>query len=85
MKTAIEKEYELYKNCYELDVYNTVDKDLEDEHAAEKVRELQNQSSYEVAQKSAQAKADVETIQRMLVLYYFGPTVVVEEEKKVDG
>lgn len=35
--------------------------------------------------KSAQSKADVETIQRMLVLYYFGPTVVVEEEKKVDG
>jgi hypothetical protein len=40
VKTAIDKEYEQYKNCFELDVFMTLDKDLEDEARDEKIREV---------------------------------------------
>lgn len=30
-------------------------------------------------------KEDCEKIQKMLLLYFFGPAVVTEEDKKVDG
>ena len=50
-KTAIDKEYEQFKNCFELDIYNTIDKDLEDEARDEKIREVQHQSGYETAQR----------------------------------
>jgi hypothetical protein len=47
IKTQIEKEYEQYKNCFELDVYMTVERDLEEEARDEKIREVQTQSGYE--------------------------------------
>ena len=31
VKTALEKEHDLFKNCFELDVRTTIDKDLEQE------------------------------------------------------
>lgn len=61
-KTAIDKEYEQYKNCFELDVYNTLDKDLEDEARDEKIKEVQHQSGYETAQRQAMIKEDTDKI-----------------------
>lgn len=46
--TTIDKEYEAFKNCFELDVTFTIGKDLEDENEDEKVREVQSQSQYEL-------------------------------------
>jgi hypothetical protein len=40
VKTAIDKEYDQYRSCFELDVINTIDKDLEDEEREEKIREV---------------------------------------------
>lgn len=36
VKTNIEKEYDMFKNCFELDVIVTIEKDLEEEAMQEK-------------------------------------------------
>lgn len=79
VKTAVDKEYDQYKNCFELDVFNTIDKDLEDEATDEKIREVQHQSGYETAQRKAMIKEDVDKIQKMLTLYFFGPPTVTNQ------
>lgn len=53
VKTAKSQQYDLYKNCYELDVVFTIDKDLDDESVEEKQKEMQQLSSYEQRSKEA--------------------------------
>lgn len=83
-KTAVDKEYESFQNCYELDVDFTILKDLEDETADEKVREVQNQSQYELSMTSKMLAADLESMSRMLRYYFFGPPTIVKVDKVVD-
>ena len=59
-KTAVDKEYEAFQNCFELDVDFTILRDLEDETADEKVREVQNQSQYELQMTSKMLASDLE-------------------------
>jgi len=39
-KTGIDKEYDQFKNCFELDVIVTIEKDLEEEAMQEKQNEF---------------------------------------------
>lgn len=50
-KTRIEEEYDDFKNCFELDVQFTIDRDLEEEARDEKIKEVQTQSGYETQQR----------------------------------
>lgn len=80
MKTAIEKKYDSFKNCFELDVYFTIEKDLEEEARESKIKEVQTQSQYENKQKQKLLEQDLEATNKMLVLYFFGPGTTVEQE-----
>lgn len=84
-KTGIDKEYDQFKNCFELDVIVTIEKDLEEEAMQEKQNEFQYLNQAEQLQAKQQVKDDLAQIQRMISLFYYGPLKVIEEKKQVDG
>lgn len=58
----------------------TIDRDIDNEDISEKAEAEKMQSSYELQSRSTQLKGDIDKIKQMLVIFFFGPPVVVVED-----
>jgi len=79
-ETEFEKEKKKYSTAFELDVFNTIDRDLREELDVKKQGELEYANFMRSELYQQKLEEDLKKIRYMIQLHFFGPCVLGEEE-----